>query len=90
MVAQDRDQFLSEVRRFWPLPPGKFTQPQNFSTLWVPFASTVLAENPIRLKMGLDWTCTMLLSWILTVYLGINLQPSLIQSLTVQPRATRA
>ncbi len=35
-----------------------------------------LAENPIRPKIGLDWTYTMLPSWILTVYPGINLQPS--------------
>ena len=35
-----------------------------------------LAKNPIRPKMGLDWTCTMLLSWMLTVYLGINSRPS--------------
>jgi hypothetical protein len=32
----------------------------------------VLAENPIHQKMGLDWTCTMLLSRILTVHQGIN------------------
>ncbi len=34
------------------------------------YDSAVLAENPIRPKMGLDWTCTMVLSWIRTVYRG--------------------
>jgi hypothetical protein len=43
-----------------------------------------LAKNPIPPKMGLDWTCTKLLLWILTVYLRINSQPSLIESISVQ------
>ena len=33
-------------------------------------------KTPSVRTIGLDWTCTMLLSWILTVYLGINSQPS--------------
>jgi hypothetical protein len=35
----------------------------------------VLAKNFIRPRMGLDWTCTILLSWNLIIYLGINSQP---------------
>lgn len=45
--------------------------------------SAVLAENLIRPNMGLNWVCTIVLSWILTVYIGINSQPSLIQSISV-------
>jgi hypothetical protein len=44
----------------------------------------VLAKNPIRPKMGLDCTCTKLLSWIMTVHPRINSQPSLIQSISVR------
>jgi hypothetical protein len=36
---------------------------------------SILAKNPIRAKVSLDWTWKMLLLWILTVNLRINSQP---------------
>ena len=53
-----------------------FNPPRQFYLDIPAKESHTLAKNPIRPKMGLDWTCTMVLSWILTVDLGISSQPS--------------
>jgi hypothetical protein len=52
-------------------------------SLFCPPGSAFLAKYPVRLKLGLDGTWTMFLSWILIVFPGINSQPSLIQSVSV-------
>ena len=73
---QDLSRKSSSERRFSHEPQiiGLVRLPVHIERSLAPLP--VLAENPVRPKIGLDWACTTLPSWIVTVYLRINWQPS--------------